>query len=48
MLVPDHKPHTSILGLRKGVSAVAAARLQRLALLCIYLWTGISCNRPSE
>ena len=33
MLVTDHKPHSSILGPKKGVSAVAAARLQRWALL---------------
>ena len=32
-LVTDHKPLTSILGPKKGVSAVAAARLQRWALL---------------
>ncbi len=32
-MVTDHKPLTSILGPRKGVSAVAAARLQRWALL---------------
>ena len=32
-LVTDHKPLTSILGPKNGVSAVAAARLQRWALL---------------
>ena len=32
-LVTDHKHLTSILGPKKGVSAVAAARLQRRALL---------------
>ena len=32
-LVTDHKPLTSIFGPRKGVPAVAAARLQRWSLL---------------
>ena len=32
-LVTDHKPLTSILGPKKGVPAVAAARLQRWAIL---------------
>ena len=32
-LVTDHKPLTSILGPKKGVSSVAAARLQRWAIL---------------
>ena len=31
-LVTDHKPLTTILGLKRGVPAVAAARLQRWAL----------------
>ena len=33
VLITDHKPLTSILGPKKSVSAVAAARLQRWALL---------------
>ena len=32
-MITDHKPLTSILGPKKSVSAVAAARLQRWALL---------------
>ena len=32
-LITDHKPLTSILGPKKGVSALAAARLQRWAVL---------------
>ena len=32
-MVTDHKPLTSIFGPRKGVPAVAAARLQRWSLL---------------
>lgn len=32
-LITDHKPLTSILGPKKGVSSVAAARLQRWAIL---------------
>lgn len=32
-LVTDHKPLTSILGPQKGISSVAAARLQRWAIL---------------
>jgi hypothetical protein len=32
-MVTDHKPLTSILGPKKGVSSVAAARLQRWSLL---------------
>ena len=32
MLVTDHKPLTSVLGPKKGVPPIAAARLQRWAL----------------
>ena len=32
-LITDHKPLMSILGLKKGISSVAAARLQRWAIL---------------
>ncbi len=33
VLVTDHKPHTMILGPKKGIPVMAAARLQRWAVI---------------
>ncbi len=36
-LVTDHKPLTAILGPKKGIPSLAAARLQRWAWICLHI-----------